>query len=388
MDPVNRRSGHVVVVWQDMTLIFGGAHYKGPKATEWSRWDPATIHCHQDGIWTTKITTGEVPVSVHNETAQVIGDNLYLVVFYAVHKLDLTTFIWSKMEPRGTRPLGYSHPVSWVRGEKIFLFGGYGYGRKEGKQYPSSLQTTRLVLSSGWFFNNQLVYYDCQDNSWNWPMSYGDIPSPRAGAAAFSVIDIDDKSGGSGTKHRSFAFVMGGSTNSVYHNDLYILDLDKMIWKAIRGSKDLVNAKIWPGARRHHSLTPISKKFAVLYGGHGHGHIGDCWLLNIQECISEMNAEKTWTQCKHHVADKRSNHKSVIEPSSKRVWIVGGSVNNEGQYSDHITELPFSSDQTLKVLALESVTRNIDKLAYNSKELPDVLRLAIESKAKRKSIIT
>ena len=110
-------------------------------------------------------------------------------------------------------------------------------------------------------------------------------------------------------------------------------------------------------------------------------------MLNIQECISEMNTENIWTQCKHHVADKRCNHKSVKEPSSKRVWIVGGSVNNEGQYSDHITELTFSSDQTLKVLALESVTRNIDKLAYNSKELPDVLRLAIESKAKRKSII-
>ena len=33
MDPVNNRVGHVAVVWQDMTLVFGGARYNGPNAS-------------------------------------------------------------------------------------------------------------------------------------------------------------------------------------------------------------------------------------------------------------------------------------------------------------------------------------------------------------------
>ena len=34
MDPVNNRVGHVAVVWQDMTLVFGGARYNGPTAVK------------------------------------------------------------------------------------------------------------------------------------------------------------------------------------------------------------------------------------------------------------------------------------------------------------------------------------------------------------------
>ena len=107
----------------------------------------------------------------------------------------------------------------------------------------------------------------------------------------------------------------------------------------------------------------------------------DCWLLNIDECISNLNAEKIWTRCEHHETYTRCGHAAVKEPSSKRVWIIGGHVN-------HIRELTFSSDQTLKVLALESVTKNLDKLSHKIKELPDALRLSVEAKTNKKYIIS
>ena len=102
-------------------------------------------------------------------------------------------------------------------------------------------------------------------------------------------------------------------------------------------------------------------------------------------------AEKIWTRCKHHETYTRRGHAAVKEPSSKRVWIIGGHVNESdiGAHAPgHIRELTFSSDQTLKVLALESATKNLDKLLPNLKELPDTLRLTVEAKANKKYIIT
>ena len=167
----------------------------------------------------------------------------------------------------------------------MFVFGGYAAAGKElGNSYPACL---KIKQSGDLFFNNQLVYYDPQDNSWNWPTSYGDVPSPCAGAKAFSI---------NSSNNRSLAVMMGGWANSDYFNDLFILDMDSMRWQAIKGSPHLVDAGLWPKERRNHSMTLISQKSAVLFGGNGAWHkLRDCWLLNIDECIPDSNAEK---ECK------------------------------------------------------------------------------------------
>ena len=378
MDSVNSRFGHVAAVWRDMTLVFGGSRYEGPHATGWTPYDPATIHCHKNGNWTIKVTTGAIP-SIYDEAAHVIGDNLYVVKSYAIHKLNLTTFVWSKIVPRGTGPLACSTFTSWVRGEKIFLFGGAGHDREEGVQYPSSLTTSRAFGLV--FTNNQLLYYDCKDNSWNWPVSYGDIPSPRGGAAAFSVLDTCVKSEGRVTSMKSFAFVMGGSTNSKYHYDLYILDMDSMTWKSIKGHV----TEMWPSARRHHSLTLMSREYAVLYGGHckERGHLGDCWLLDIRKCTSEMNPENMWTLCKTVGFNGRSKHAAIREPISKSLWIVGGTINGSLHTSQHILEMSYNADKTLQALAIASAAKNICRLQSRIDKLPNVIRLAIKREVQR-----
>ena len=92
---INRRD-HRVVVWGDITLVWGGVSCD----TE-DEWDPAVIMCHQDGIWTEKTTTGHIPPTYWDGIAEVVNNHLYLIcgkypymvndeLYYNdVHKLDL-----------------------------------------------------------------------------------------------------------------------------------------------------------------------------------------------------------------------------------------------------------------------------------------------------------
>ena len=40
-----------------------------------------------------------------------------------------------------------------------------------------------------------------------------------------------------------------------------------------------------------------------------------------------MNAENIWALCKTVGGNERSNHAAIREPTSKSLWIVGGTVN-------------------------------------------------------------
>ena len=73
-EKVNNRRGHQVVVWGDITLIWGGFNYDRqlPK-----RLDPAIIVCHQDGIWTERTTIGHIP-PIFDGIAEVVNDHLYV----------------------------------------------------------------------------------------------------------------------------------------------------------------------------------------------------------------------------------------------------------------------------------------------------------------------
>ena len=133
-----------------------------------------------------------------------------------IYKLDLTTWRWSKLHPTGTRPLQSCGSASWVSGDNIFLFGGFGDLELFSETwYPESLKIDGMV-------SNQLVYYNCQENSWNWPITSGTAPSPSSGAAAFSVSDwyMDPTRGEE--RFRSFAFVFGGwcDTTDEVHSEV------------------------------------------------------------------------------------------------------------------------------------------------------------------------
>ena len=232
--------------------------------------------------------------------------------------------------------------------------------------------------------NNQLVFYDNVTNHWHWPTTYGKIPSPRSGPAAFVTEDPYSKSNSPG----SYVIVFGGRGCSGFQHDLLTLNLANMNWGKVSatGSARGADAGLWPEARFKPTLTRISNKIAVLYGGKVSGSSsGDCWMLNIEAAISQLNPENIWTRCLHHEGDKRSFHAAVMEPSSGRLWIVGGIAGWENLQKSTIPirELTFSSNQRLKVLALESVARNAEKIQEGIKELPKDLQKAIATKAEK-----
>ena len=390
-DSVNHRVGHVVVVWHDITLVWGGSRTPYCRSSE-AYWDSSIIQLHQDGIWTDITTVGHIPTALFGAAAKVINDNLYVACGHGpqgesneIYKLNLLTWSWSRPEPKGTKPIKSFHFTSWVSGSRMFLFGGLGRGKEEDKEYPASLELDDIPGSNR-SLNNQLVFYDSQDNSWHWPTTTGPTPSPRRGHAGFSIDGQSFNENMPQTDSRSFAFIFGGNGIGKDLDELLILDLETMRWEVLQGGE---NEFPWPKGRRLHSLTRVSDDAAILFGGRGGTRgfelLGDCWMLNINKWASTK--ANMWTRCKHH-DHMRDLQTAVQEPCSNRVWLIGGFSNyaKEGKErpADHIRELTFSSDQTLKVLALESTVRNIDRLAPGIQELPFKLRLAVEAKTHRK----
>ena len=387
-NPVNDRGGHVVVSWKELTLIWGGCKKK--PAFKNIFWDPKIIHCHQDGIWIPISTRGEIPPPTLSAAGEVIGDNLYVVCgslgyldfTNEIYRLDLKTMVWSKLEPNGTRPLKSAGMVSWTSGEKIFLFGGFGKnGKEEGKWYPESLELNPSSFSSC-FVNNQLVYYDCQENSWHWPIVSGTVPSPRSGHAASLYSD----------SLKSVAFIFGGGEKwPISNSDLFIFDNNTMKWKSLH---HVESSQAWPTARHDHTLTKTSSMEAVLFGGHSfdgcyYNIRRDCWKLDMKKVIHGGNEQDIWTKLDHHEKNgSRIVHKAIQEPNSQRVWILGGS-DESNQCTNHIRALTLTAP-SLKVLAMERVAKHVDVLATELEKLPkmDNLRRSVESMAEDKYVIS
>lgn len=147
--------------------------------------------------------------------------------------LDLSTFVWkdlsstTKCEP--TKPLRSDKCVSWSHKGKFFIFGGYGSTQVEhmlqllDRQEDFQLSPDFRWQRFGW--NNQLVQFNPEQNSWNWPSYSGRCPSARA---AHSGALLGDK-----------YYVFGGRDMRQRLNDLYVLDLQTFQWTQIAASLDI-----------------------------------------------------------------------------------------------------------------------------------------------------
>jgi len=427
-DPVNERLGHVVAVWRDITLVWGGyrCKYTVSEMDAEFYWDPAVVHFHDEGIWSARMTRGDVPPETSGAVAEVVGYGLFVACGMVrgsaerysneIYKLDLKSWLWSKMSPVGTRPLKSDKMSSWVGDQKMYLFGGYGKPRESGTWYPSTLQfipepsLPTTVGGRGW--NNQLVYYDTDSNSWHWPSCSGSVPSPRACHATFFTSGVykvfnRNRQGLFDERHRSFAVSFGGrSGGDGKLNDIHIFDLDTAEWFDVEdigrtpfGNVD--GSEAYPMGRSWHSLTRISPDSAVLFGGYdNHSRtLGDCWVLDIEAMLNGGYGffwDEIWFRCEHHEDTPWSNlgqrlgHHAIKEPNSRRLWIVGGmsgdiafAYPNRLKHADRVKELTFSSDLRLKVLALESVVKNVERLAPEVQRLPINLRKLVEARSRK-----
>ena len=345
------------------------------------------------------MTSGDAPPNTNGNPAEVVDDAMYIMTSHkgqmTLYALDLHHWRWTKLIPQGTAPLkGTNFYSTWQYGGKIYYFGGQtGYkdaaicGQQE-PRYPEYVHV-------GWC-TNQLLCYNIADNCWEWPSFQGTLPLPRFGHATIVSGDTVYLFGG-----RIYDPHLFGSKCL---NDLHALDMVNMEWRLVHGHT--YDADGTPPAREFHTLTVVSDTHAVLFGGRKeHLYRGDCWILdmvNAKEPCQE-NPSSIWTKCLHHgrpyckkrdgetlqKLPHRGKHSAVMEPYSKRIWIIGGVVhfglidevgqyNAEMEYTSDMLVMSFDSSTPLRQLALEKVIHclrdvpNIDGL-WMTLEIPEAL---------------
>ena len=354
------------VTWKDQTIILSYTARAVIKA-----------YCHKDGKWSLKKTRGDEPMfwtgssaTVHNDTMLLMGGlTLGKVSSNDIYALDLHSWQWTKLGPKGNPPLGCHHLTTWMYDGKM-----YGFGGKASVQYI-----------------NQLFCYNIADNSWEWPFTRGKIPCPRAAHTTFICSDT--------------VFIFGGWENGNKMNDLYTLDMVGMTWTQVHPSLIGTEGESLPKRRVGHSMTLVSSKAAVLFsGGIDHDPHGDIWLLNIGKVLRGdiKSPSSLWERCEQHEQSlsasgaKRIFHSAVVEPISKRLWIMGGLQKDRATelrylYPKRTTEvlsLPFNSGASLKFLAMESALRHFSPghPMLEETEIPRHLKIELENHFQHLSI--
>ena len=408
---VHNRSSHVAVTWKDLVIIWGGTadEHRWP-----SEFDPNAVYCHMDGKWIAKTTCGDVPGIRENAGAEVLDDTMYLMfgeyegwrICDGIYALDLNSWRWTKLNPKGTPPFKCSSLSTWIHNGKF-----YGFGGKISKDdmpsdwdsYPDYLVVTEITEPSGMDpFTNQLFCYNVAANCWEWPSACGDMPPPRYNHTTIVCANNND------------AFICGdaailfGGQGIIrerlgHMNDLYILRLDDMVW--IRAHRSMISRGI-PRKRAEHSLTLVSSKSAVLFGGEKQrsssplipsdddfGH-GDCWILNTERLLNYdfdlFHPSYLWKRCWYQenrpssLDATRLCHRAAVEPVSKRLWILGGAIGwmMHEPYPTEIISMSFNSAAPLRLLAMESALSHFDPThpVWEAHKIPQHLRTELEDR--------
>ena len=439
---VHNRANNVAVTWKDLVIICGGTWDDSwpwsiqtdiTPESEWdeddepwgTEFDSKAVYCHRDGKWFPKATYGEVPNMRHNAGAEVLDDTMYLMcgeyvgecykqecvlkekcvcgverITNNIYSLDLNSWRWTKLNPKGTPPFKCSSLSTWIHNGKFYGFGGQITEDDihfDSDAYPDYLQVTydeqgsviegHTIYASS--FTNQLFHYNVSDNCWEWPSVNGDIPSPRYDHTTIICGDSAILFGGMGIvdSHRG------------YMNDLYTLNLVEMMWT--RAHRSMIARGI-PKRRSHHSLTLVSSEAAVLFGGSkwckkwtddDYGY-RDCWILNTKKLLRDgfnrYNPSCLWNRCWHQenrpssLHATRISHRAVVEPVSKRLWILGGSSNWEltEPYPTEIISMSFNSAAPLRLLAMESALSHFDRSnpIWEANRIPEHLRTELEDR--------
>ena len=352
----------VVVTWKNLTIIWirGSVLFGGKKQ--------GVLYCHMNGKWIPKITFGEAPSYRYGAGAEVHNDILYLMCGMSstddysndIHALDLNSWTWTKLSPQGSSPTKCAYLSTWLHNGKIYGFGG------ETSEYPQDC-------------TNQFFSYNVASNCWEWPSVNGDKPTQRS----FHTTLISDNT----------AFLFGGAQNTVEEvmNDLHVLNMEDMTWTQVHPSLAGEDAKGLPPPRAGHSLTKISPTAAVLFGGFypPKPPSKDCWMLNIGKVLAGgfQKPSDVWERCQQHEEKlpsriaSRMLHSAVIEPVTKRLWILGGLIQPIPSTTTRVLSLAFNSSTSLKFLAMERAASYFGPghLRLGPTDLPSHLKTELEN---------
>ena len=211
-----------------------------------------------------------------------------------------------------------------------------------------------------------MVCYNTSTNCWEWPLTSGQPPSPRA---AHSVANVNQT-----------AFVFGGRHLDTRLNDLYSLDLVTMHWNLILSDS---NAKNMPGGRSWQTMTGLvtgkSEGGLIIYGGFDNNYsaLGDCWRMDLSQ------QPHSWVRCPHLEQGPRLWHAAVdLDPAT--IIIIGGLTNNilapehvSKHHADKVLALRVAPPSLLK-LCLEFITNNKELFNPLLEDLPVSLKKIVK----------
>lgn len=233
--PEMHRMGHTCANLNgDLFFVWGGtdenvAFIPSPNTHLWI-YETLTGYCRHRSCF------GECPPYLSGITSTLIGQKMYVFGGHStahdnwlnsLYCLDLETFIWkdlgshAKAEP--TKPIRSDKCVSWSFNGRLYVFGGYGWSQVEHLIQLLDIQQDLQVTPDyrwpkfGW--NNQLVEFNPNDNSWRWPKYSGKVPSARAAH--------------SGALMGSRYYLFGGRDSQQRLNDLYTFDMKTFEWNQI-----------------------------------------------------------------------------------------------------------------------------------------------------------
>ena len=297
-----------VVTWKGDTIVWRDY------TTNLSPVNAKDVYVHSAGNWIKKETSGHNPLPyMSSGQAHVLNANMFVLSKDSgpiqgttrpirVYSLNLSTCKWTKLIPSGFEPIGHVYGItSWIHNEKIYFF-----GIRNNHYYDY-----HMVVGLG-ETSNQIFCYNISTNSWEWPNTYGDIPSPRQYAQTISTKRV--------------VFLFGGDLDGHNYNDLYMLEKDTLKWRAVHGN---IPEGQGPSGRGRPTFTRISKSVAVLFdsltSGNRHEPLVDnSWLFDIDKAEQLMNPTTIWTKIKIPRNLRRRCHAAVLEPMSRQLWVIGG----------------------------------------------------------------
>ena len=341
-----------VLRWNEYILFFGEKYC-----------DPNHVQILHNGKWQCKKTSGikffgefrsnesRKVIDVCLITAQVVWDKMYVFTHSetplsdVILVLDLPSWTWAEIIPKGNAPIICNRGTMWVHGNKIYSFGGHWRGDLSMTNtlgYHTGLHESLNIRD----FNrtNQLFCYDTSTNTFEWPFNNSNLPSPRSGQSSFL--------------HGNLVFIFGGKDAEWrVNNELQILDLANMKWMKIHDN--MIGDKM-PHQRAYHSLTRISDGKAILYGGcdADWNRIEDCWILHYERAIKGQFTEPSalWSKVvPARALNLRYYHDAIIEPNSGRLYIVGGRSTVMSTESTSKTLVLSFTPASLEFLAMESI---------------------------------
>ncbi|ORY92943.1 hypothetical protein BCR35DRAFT_349243, partial [Leucosporidium creatinivorum] len=209
--------------------------------------------------WSRTPVAGRVPRGMRAHSATVVGNEVWCFggcdirggCFKDVWKLDCDTFVWSKPKVTGEiPPVTRAHTATLVD-RRLFIFGG----------------------GDGPHYYNDTYIFDTLSHTWTKPTILGVPPSRRR--AHTSVL------------YGHLLLIFGGGNGANALNDVHSLDvsnLEKLEWKEVktRGRK--------PIARGYHSMNLVGSKAVVFGGSDGTECFSDVFVLDLETLL--------WTEVK------------------------------------------------------------------------------------------